>query len=152
MPFKALICDLFGRWGQFWFTIFFGRFWRFLHFFYRADFTTNSATLYTCPKSRNFTCHKLKIWYFEDFLVLNLIVTFILLRKLSKTAKNAFKPAKMSFQAKSVVLAGLIAFLAVLALLARQMNVIFGFSMKKSSKSQIFSRGQKSCCDFNLYE
>ena len=37
------------------------------------------------------------MWYFEDFFVLNLIGTFILLCKLYKTAKNDVKVAKNAF-------------------------------------------------------
>ena len=39
-------------------------------------------------------CSKLKICYFEDFLVLKMIGIFIFLCKLGKTAKNEVKPAK----------------------------------------------------------
>ena len=54
----------------------------------RADFPTYLATLYKCPKSGNFTCSKLKLWYFEDFFMLNPNITFIYLAKSAKTAKN----------------------------------------------------------------
>ena len=70
---------------------FFGRFWWFWQILDRADFPTYSATLYTHPKKRNFTCTKLKIWYFEDFLTLNLIVTFILLWNYKKPPNNKVK-------------------------------------------------------------
>ena len=135
---------------------FFGRFCFFWKILDRADFPTYSATLYTHPKKRNFTCTKLEIWYFQDFLAPNLIVTFILLCKFAKTPKNVFKPTKMLFWTKSVVLVGLNTYLGFFASLQSKMKVTIRFSAKKSSKYQIFSLVQVKFlslgCVYNVAE
>ena len=119
----------------------FGRFWWFWKILDRADFPTYSATLYTHPKERNFTCTKLKIWYFEDFLALNLIVTFILLCKLAKTPKYVFKPTRTTLFVQNNILVGLNTFWGVLANLQRKMQVNYEIRHQKILKIPNFQLG-----------